>query len=99
MGYNDSYDEWREVGDIVSESGNPHGDTQTPQHQIQPYSLYKELSIKIKQLLTCGKKQSQLVKFNMKFDYLLFVDGLQATGIAKTFIHGNTWYKIQAYND
>ena len=67
MGYSDGYDEWREVGDIVSESGNPPDDIQTPQQQIQSYSLYKELSIKIKQHLTCGKKQ---VKINMGFDYL-----------------------------
>ena len=99
VGYSDGYDEWREVGDILSESGNPPDDIQTPQQQIQSYSLYKELSIKIKQHLTCGKKQSPLVKINMGFDHLLFVGDLQATGIAKTSVRGITRYKIQAYND
>lgn len=40
VGYNDGYDEWREVGDIVSlspESGNPSGDSQRIQQPcIQP---------------------------------------------------------------
>ena len=45
------------------------------------------------------KKQSALVKINMGFDYLLFAGGLQATGIAKTYVQGNTRYKLQAYSD
>ena len=50
VGYSDSYDEWREVSDIVSpspEPSNPSGSSQTAQPIQQPYSLYKELSIKI----------------------------------------------------
>ena len=35
----------------------------------------------------------------MGFYYLLFVGGLQATGIAKTSVRDITRYKIQAYNN
>ena len=61
VGYSDGYDEWREVGDIVSLSPEPahvksSGGSQTSQLVQQPYSLYNELSTKIKQCLTCGRK-------------------------------------------
>jgi len=50
-----SYDEWRENTDIVSLSPTPEQSTSSSQVPIhQPYSLYKELTFKIKQLLTCG---------------------------------------------
>ena len=102
VGYNDGYDEWRKVEDIVSlslEPENPFGGSQTLQLIQQPYSLYKELSIKIKQFLTFGRKQSPSVKINMGFDYLLFVGGLQTAGAATRSTQGKTRYKIQAYSD
>ena len=103
VGYSDCYDEWRQVGDIVSLSPEPStppsGGSQTPQLIQQPYSLYKELCIKIKQLLTCGRKQSPSVKINMGFDYLLFVGGLQVAGVTTRSAHGSTKYRIRAYSD
>ena len=101
VGYSDAYNEWREAGDVVTlspEPGNPSRGSQTPQI-IESYSLYKELSIKIKQFLTCGRKQSPTVIINMGFDYLLFTGGLQAAGVATRTVQGNTRYKIQAYSD
>lgn len=35
----------------------------------------------------------------MGFDYLLFMGGLQAAGVAVRSVQGNTRYKIQAYSD
>ena len=102
VGYSDSYDEWREVSDIVSpspEPSSPSGSSQTTQPIQQPYSLYKELSIKIKQLLTSGRKQSPSVRISMGFDYLLFMGGLQVAGVTKRSVQGNTRYRIQAYSD
>jgi len=76
-GYNSSYDEWREDTEIVSLSPNPEQSTSGSQISIhQLYSLYKELGIKIKQSLTCGRKQSPTAKVQMGFDYILFVGGL-----------------------
>ena len=45
--------------------------------QIQPYSLYNELRIKIKQALVChAGKGSPSITIDMGFDYLLFKGGL-----------------------
>ena len=40
IGYDDSSDEWYELGDIVTTN------RRDPVTQVQPYSLYKELGIK-----------------------------------------------------
>ena len=66
---------------------------------IQPYSLYNELQIKIKQALVCGSKQSPVVTIDMGFDYLLFKGGLQVAGIPKRLVHGNQRYTLQSYHD
>ena len=68
-------------------------------HHNLSNSHYKELHIKIKQLLTCGRKQSPSVKINMGFDYLLFVGGLQVAGVTTRSAHGSTKYRIRAYSD
>ena len=76
VGYSDSYDEWREVSDIVSpspEPSSPSGSSQTAQPIQQPYSLYKELSIKMKQLLTSGRKQSPSVKISVGFATIISI--------------------------
>jgi len=60
---------------------------------------YKELGLKIKQLLTCGRKQAPTAKVVMRFDDLLFVGGLKAAGTPSTTKHGYTRYKINNYSD
>ena len=67
---------WHELGDIVTTNRRDPTNTRKSVTQVQPYSLYKELGIKIKQALVYGRKQSPLVKISMVFDYLLFKDGL-----------------------
>ena len=94
VGYDNSADEWREQTDIISltstNNSSTNNNTITINNTIiQPYSLYNELQIKIKQALVCGRKQSPIVTIDMGFDYLLFKGGLQAAGIAKRLIHGN----------
>ena len=59
IGYDDSSDEWREVSDIITSHADP-GNSNRNIAQLHPYSLYQELAIKIKQALTCGRKQSPL---------------------------------------
>ena len=77
IGYNDSSDEWHELGDIVTTNTRDPANTRKCITQVQPYSLYKKLGIKIKQALVCGRKQSPVVKISFGFDYLLFKGGLQ----------------------
>ena len=99
VGYNSSNDEWREQNDIITLSDQAHSTTScSTVTQVQPFSLYQELGIRIKQALTCGRKQSPSVKITMGFDYLLFKGGLQAAGIPKSKV-GVARYKIQQYSD
>ena len=67
--------------------------------QVQPYSLYKELGIKIKQALVCGRKQYPVVKISFGFDYLLFKGGLQTAGTPARCVQGYQQYKIKCYSD
>lgn len=105
-GYNSSSDEWREQNEIItlsdqvhSSTGSSNTSTSAITQQVQPYSLYQELGIRIKQALTCGKKQSPSVKIIMGFDYLLFKGGLQAAGNPKGPKAGIARYRIQQYSD
>ena len=99
-GYNSSYDEWREDTEIVSLSPSPEQSTNSSQVSThQPYSLYKELGFKIKQLLTCGRKQSPTAKVQMGFDNILFVGGLQAAGTPSSMKNGYMRYKINNFSD
>ena len=104
IGYDDSTDEWRESTELVQLTStrtprvSTNSNTQSMQ-PIQPFSLYNELRIKIKQALVCGRKQSPSVVINMPFDFLLFTGGLQAVGTAKRVVHGNQYYQLQSYHD
>jgi len=107
VGYNDDNDEWREFSEIVplstpvnnSSDTNVNTSTIPVPPIIQPYNLYSELGIKIKQSLTCGRKDSPLVKITMGFDYFLFTGGLQPAGIATKTVRGVVHYRIQKYSD
>ena len=88
--YNNSNDEWCEHSELVTipvGSRNPNDNAgKVPAYNlpIQPFSLYNELRIKIKQALVCHtEKTSPSVVIDKGFNYLLFKGGLQAVGIAK----------------
>ena len=99
IGYDDSSDEWHELGDIVTTNTRDPTNTRKCITQVQPYSLYKELGIKIKQALVCGRKQSPVVKISFGFDYLLFKGGLQTAGTPARCVQGYQRYKIKCYSD
>ena len=61
VGYANSTDEWREQTDLVPTNSSTNGDNSSSSISktvIQPYSLYNELGIKIKQSLLCVRKHS-----------------------------------------
>ena len=97
--YNDSSDEWHELGDNATTNTRDPTNTRKCITQVQPYSLYKELGIKIKQALVCGRKQSPVVKISFGFDYLLFKGGLQTAGTPARCVQGYQRYKIKCYSD
>ena len=47
----------------------------------QPFSLYKELRLRLKRSLTYSRTASPLVKIDILFDILLFNGGLKQKGI------------------
>ena len=87
IGYDNSTDEWRELTDLQTQEIHNNSSNNIDNTIIQPYSLYSELRIKIKQALVCGRKQSPVVTIDMGFDYLLFKGCLQAAGIPKQLVH------------
>ena len=105
IGYDNSTDEWRDLAELTTLPLTPrakdNNSTNVHDRPIQPYGLYNELRIKIKQALVCRTgKVSPSVNIDMGFDYLLFKGGLQAVGIAKQNTHGNYLrYKLKCYKD
>ena len=97
IGYDDSTDEWRYLAELVATS-RIHGKNKSTVGTlpIQLYSLYNELRVKVKQALVCQTgKQSPTVTIDIRFDYLQFKGSLQAVGITKQNISGNTRYKLR----
>ena len=61
VGYTSTYDEWREVSELKYLQDTEHqecSDTSPLQAFYEPHSLYRDLSMKIKQALICGRKSS-----------------------------------------
>ena len=82
VGYNNSNDEWYKHSELVtipvgSRSPNDNaGKVPAYNLPIQPFNLYNELRIKIKQALVCRTgKTSPSVVIDKGFDYLLFKGG------------------------
>ena len=104
IGYDNSFDEWRDLSELVDIPPNPKSrdnNSATNVTPIQPYSLYNELRVKIKQALVCrAGKGSPSITIDMGFDYLLFKGGLQAVGVVKQNTHARKLrYKLRSYKD
>ena len=73
--YDDSFDEWRDLSELINIPQHPSHDSASVIHDkpFQPYNLYNELRVKIKQSLICrAGKGSPSITIDMGFDYLLF---------------------------
>ena len=102
-GYTSIHDEWRDVGELellneceAQQEGTVEEASLTP---LQPYSLYKELRIKIKQGLTCGRKSSPIVRIVMPFDLIQFNGGLKECGFLSRTFRGIQRYTVRHYRD
>ncbi|SMN01620.1 hypothetical protein SPONL_2199 [uncultured Candidatus Thioglobus sp.] len=96
VGYSSEHDEWKyggELEDLEPEEGPATCSV------YQPYSLYSNLRIKVKQALTCGRKSSPLVKIVMAFDLVQFSGGLQTVGVPSKKVQGVQHYQIKNYKD
>ena len=94
VGYGDSYDEWKDYGD-VEELENCDVIDGVP----TPFSLYGELANRIKASLRSGRKESTVVRIEMSFDHIAFDGGLGLSGIKKSVMRGSQRYTISHYKD
>lgn len=103
VGYTSIHDEWRDIDELElldsGESREEDGGDNVLLTPFQSHSLYKDLSIKIKQGLTCGRKNSPIIRLVMSFDLIQFNGGLKECGILSRKFHGVQRYKIKHYRD
>ena len=96
------YDEWRdkselETIDTVRETENR--EEATVEAPLQPFSLYRELTIKILKALTCGRKNSPAVRICLSFDIIQFNGGFKTVGVPSKINGGIQYYRISHYRD
>ena len=96
IGYSSSYDEWKDISEL--EAIGEAEREQAPTH-FQPFSLYKDLRVKIKLAMSCGRKSSPSVRISMSFDILQFNGGLKQCGVPSRRVSGNQYYRIGHYRD
>lgn len=60
-------------------------------------SLYDILRVRIKQALTCSRKDSPCIKISMPFDILLYNGGLKGAGVPSGISSGIQHYKLKNY--
>jgi len=96
-GYSKDYDEWKDMEDIEDVMGDESPD-QLISFIYAPYSLYKDLSVRIKRSLTCARASPD-TKIAMPFDTLSFNGGLKSAGTPSRKQGGVQHYKIKSYED
>lgn len=100
IGYSKKYDEWKDEEEILDGRDAGHLAKNEANGLIcKPYSLYEDLSIKIKRALTCRRSGSPLVKITMPFDVLLFNGGLKLAGKPSKKVLGVQYFEINHYKD
>ena len=100
IGYSNKYDEWKDEEEVLDGRGVGHLAKNEANGLIcKPYSLYEDLSIKIKRALTSRRRASPPLKFTMTFDILLFNGGLKLAGKPSKKVLGVQYFKINQYKD
>ena len=66
VGYNDSFDEWRDLSELVDIPSHPSHNSASVIHDtpIQPYNLYNELRLKIKHALVLSSWKRITFNYN-----------------------------------
>lgn len=99
IGYENSYDEWKDETELEMIDEDCEPSRSVTEDLLEPYSLYKDLSVRIKKAITCNRTSSPQVKLVMPFDILMFNGGLRTSGIPTKIVGGNQYYKISHYRD
>ena len=77
IGYDSSYDEWKEAGELEVYDGGFQLESYVP------FSLYTELRYQIKRALNSGSRRDPAVRIELAFDRVLFDGGLAKHGYMK----------------
>ena len=80
------------------QAGNISQDTKAKSDTVAIYDLHKELTVKIKRVLSCNRTASPNIKVCMPFNILLFNDGLRLAAVPSRSC-GIQYYKINHYKD
>lgn len=100
IGYSEDYDEWKDAEDIedIEDVTDDESPDQLASSVYAPYSLYKDLGLRIKRSLTCARA-SPVTKIVLPFDTLSFNGGLKSVGTPSRKQGGVQHYKIKSYTD
>ena len=109
IGYDTKYDEWKDEAEIECLTDNEaeaedspvflEMDSQSVGTCYKPLSLYDILRVRVKQTLTCSRKDSPSIKISMPFDILLYNGGLKAADVLSGISAGIQHYKLKNYAD
>lgn len=99
VGYTSTHDEWRDISELEQLETAENDGESASSAPLHPYSLYMDLSIKIKQALTCGRKGSPIIRIAMSFDLIQFNGGLKEAGFLSRKFRGIERFKIKQYRD
>jgi len=92
IGYDSSYDEWKEAGELEVYGGGFQLESYTP------FSLYSELQYQIKRALNSGSRRDPAVRIELAFDRVLFDGGLAKHGYMKKSERGHEVYGIKRFS-
>lgn len=99
VGYSSIYDEWKDISELETLREEQAEQQPVPCTPFQPFSLYKDLRLKIKLAMSCSRKASPSVRVSTSFDIVLFNGGLKQSGVPSRQVAGNQYYKIRHYCD
>ena len=92
IGYDSSYDEWKEAGELEVYDGGFQLESYVP------FSLYTELRYQIKRALNSGSRKDPAVRIELAFDRVLFDGGLAKHGYMKKSERGHEVYGIKHFS-
>lgn len=106
IGYDKKYDEWKDQREVEIITDGEVNQPESIQEQRQdepivykPYSLYNDLSVRIKKAIICSRTASPKVKIIMPFDVMMFNGGMKMAGRPVKKIGKVQYYGISCYQD
>ena len=109
VGYDKRYDEWKNQCDIEMITEDMVSQPESIQIEreadidnsvvYKPYSVYKDLIVRIKKSIVCSRNALPKVKIIIPFDLLMFNGGMKMAGRPVKKIGRVQYYKLDNYQD